>query len=520
MPLPNLIDPILYRPASQSTPGSPPFVPSDIWKAYDFLPIYSKGVTGSGTRIAIIDAYGDPSISSDLSSFDSIAGLPSTTVNIYYPDGVPRGSVSGWAIETALDVEWAHAIAPGATIDLVIGQDNSLQHLYDAVRYVANNLPQEYTLSMSWGDFETNYPTTGAYTITTMHQLFVTITGHGTSIFASSGDSGSTGCCAIQYPASDPLVVGVGGTTLQLDTNASYVSEQAWSGSTAGDSIVFAKPSWQNNLGGQLSRSSVDVSYDADPNTGVIVIQGGSQLTVGGTSAGSPQWAALIDLAAEANSKGLGAIAPRLYNATAYHDVRSGFNGYYNAGTGWDYPTGLGTPDASGIISAFVSPLAVGVADSRAFQGLSVTTKGALGLAPFTGQLTGTLNVVARNSTTGIVGFNKTFTVNGLQLQSRGSAYMGSLVFNIPMTPYPLSSNLQVSANSSVVTYSVTVTRSIDPASSGVVNIQDLALVASAFNTTSGSPGYDGRADIDGSGAVNIVDLAYVASYFNAAVYN
>jgi subtilase family serine protease len=109
--LPEVHHPIIYRPASLSSPGSPPFVPSDIRKAYNYLPLYSRGIKGNGTRIAIIDAYGDPSLSTDLSSFNSLTGLPPVTLNIFYPDGPPRRTNSGWAIEIALDVEWAHSIA-------------------------------------------------------------------------------------------------------------------------------------------------------------------------------------------------------------------------------------------------------------------------------------------------------------------------------------------------------------------------------------------------------------------------
>jgi subtilase family serine protease len=110
---PQVQHPLVYRPLSSALPGSPPYVPSDIRQGYDFNPLYARGVNGSGTRIAIIDAFGDPSMSKDLSSFDSQTGLPPATMNTYYPDGQPATRDSGWALETALDVEWAHAIAPG-----------------------------------------------------------------------------------------------------------------------------------------------------------------------------------------------------------------------------------------------------------------------------------------------------------------------------------------------------------------------------------------------------------------------
>jgi subtilase family serine protease len=440
-------------------------------------------------------------------------------VNYYYPDGLPRKSDSNWAVEVALDVEWAHAVAPQATIDLIIGLDNSLQHLYDAVQYVANNLPQEATLSMSWGDFETNYPTTGPYTIDAMHKLFSTTTSHGTTIFASSGDTGSLGCCAIQYPASDPLVVGVGGTTLTLNSNASYSSEQAWGGSTAGNSIVFPKPSWQQGQGDPLTRDSVDVSYVADPNTGVLVVQGGSQFEVGGTSAGSPQWAGLIALAAEAQGQGLGAINPHLYKLSTYHDVVHGFNSYYYATSGWDYPTGLGTPDAYKTIAALVPPVPVAANDTGTMQGATVTTTTALTVSQFTGLLSGTAMVIAKNSTTGTPLFSRNYNITAIQLSSRGLTYFGSFILNIPLTTRPLSSNIRVSEEAGNATATIALTRRLDMNGDGVVNILDLSYVASVYGITANSSTYNPNADVDANGTIDIVDLAYVAAYFNAPDY-
>src|SRR6266571_2648648 len=137
--LPDVEHPLIYHPASQTSLGTPPYFPSEIWKAYDYAPLYSLGIKGNNTRIAVIDAYGDPTWSSDMTSFNTLTSLPPATVNVYYPDGVPRRGNSGWALETALDIEWAHAIAPAATVDLVIAQDASIAHIYDAINYVANN---------------------------------------------------------------------------------------------------------------------------------------------------------------------------------------------------------------------------------------------------------------------------------------------------------------------------------------------------------------------------------------------
>src|SRR5438046_7822794 len=147
-PLLQVEHPLIYRPMSLASPGAPPYVPSDIRIAYDFTPLYAHSINGSSTRIAIIDAYGDSKLSSDLSSFDSLTGLTPGRLNTYYPNATPTQKNSGWALETALDVEWAHAIAPGAIIDLVRSPASGLGPIVDAMSYVANNLTYETLLFM------------------------------------------------------------------------------------------------------------------------------------------------------------------------------------------------------------------------------------------------------------------------------------------------------------------------------------------------------------------------------------
>ena len=512
--MPEIRHPIIYRPASLSSPGSPPFVPSDIRKAYNFLPLYSKGIKGNGTRIAIIDAYGDPSLSSDLSSFNSLTGLPPASLNIFYPDGPPRRTDSGWALETALDVEWAHSIAPSATIDLVVAFDSSLGHVFDGIAYVANSLPNERVVSMSFGLAELSYPSTGSFTIAATHQLFVTITSHGTTPFASSGDSGAAACCNPEYPASDPLVVAIGGTSLTLNSDASYGSETTWTGSGAGSSTVFTKPAWQQGLGDSM-RDIADVSYVGDPNTGVLVVQGGLEYQVGGTSAGSPQWAALIDLASQANARTYGSINSKLYKLSSYHDVKSGSDNFFSASPGWDYPTGTGTPDASGIVVALSPAIPLSLNSSTVFEGITVDTTGSLGLLATNNTLSGTASVVASNSTTGTVLYNRTYTIPNVKLSNVTGTLQGSFVLSIGMSPYTLSSNIFVKDTAGNASATIGVTRRVDVNGDGRVDILDLAFVAGAFGSTLNGSMYDGHADIDGNGMVDITDLATIAFYFN-----
>jgi subtilase family serine protease len=469
---------------------------------------------GNGTRIAIVDAYGDPSLSTDLSTFNSLTGLPPATLNTYYPDGPPKRTSSSWAIETALDVEWAHSIAPSATIDLVVAYDSALSHVFDGIAYVANSLPSETVLSMSFGIAESSYPTTGSYTIAAHHQLFVTITSHGTTPFASSGDSGATSCCDPIYPASDPLVTSVGGTSLTLNPDASYGSETTWSGSGAGSSTVFSKPTWQQGLGDTM-RDVVDVSYDGDPNTGVLVVQGGHEYQVGGTSAGSPQWAALMALASQANGQSYGVVNAKLYKISSFHDITTGSDTFFSAGAGWDYPTGLGTPDATMIVNSLSPAIPLAMNDSIVFQGVEVTTTGNLGILVASQTVSGTASVIARNSTTGQVLFNRTYTIPNIKLLNQTGTLQGSFLLSIEVSPYPLSSNISVKETAGNPSLSIQVTRRVDIDGNGMVNIGDLATVASVYHSTLGSPNYSGNADIDANGIVDVADLSIVAFYYH-----
>jgi subtilase family serine protease len=341
------IKPLLdAKPLSATNPGVPPFTPQQIWKAYDFNPLLSAGYNGAGQVIVIVDAYGSKTITTDVAKFCSQFSLPACTLTIYYPNGKPRRSDSGWAIETSLDVEWAHAIAPQATIALIVAYDASFNNIYNAISYAVNSVPNVKAISMSFGALETDFPTTGSYTISAYHALFVTAANKGISCFASSGDSGATTANDIIYPASDPLVTAVGGTTLYLNSDGSYKSESAWSGSGGGASRVFTEPAYQTSVGNNM-RDIADVAYDADPNTGVYVYCSRSWYQVGGTSAGAPQWAALLAIAVQYHGHTYADVNPELYSISlsVYHDITTGNNGYYSAGSGWDYPTGWGTPD-------------------------------------------------------------------------------------------------------------------------------------------------------------------------------
>ena len=317
------------------------YSPAQIRQAYGFSQLYST-TTGAGQTIAIIDAYGSSSIQKDLNSFCSYFGLPAATVDIRYPQGKP-GANSGWAQETSLDVEWAHAIAPGAHIMLVVAANASVGNLLGAVDYaVANGAT---VVSMSWGAGEYAGETTDDSHFNHPGVTFV----------ASAGDSGE----AVEWPAASPYVVGVGGTSLHLNSSSVRTSETAWSGSGGGISQYEPAPSWQSGWSGLSSRGVPDVSYVADPNTGVEVVYGGRLYVFGGTSVGAPQWSALVALANSLNTSPLSSADTALYSAAGtsdtingsfYYDITSGNNGTDTddyAIPGYDLVTGLGSPVAN-----------------------------------------------------------------------------------------------------------------------------------------------------------------------------
>ena len=318
------------------------YSPAQIRHAYGFDQLSADG---TGQTIAIVDAYGSSSIQKDLNTFDSYFKLPAATVSIYYPQGKP-GANSGWAQETSLDVEWAHAIAPGATIVLVVAKSASFTDLLGAVDYAVNTV-HATVVSMSWGGSESSGETSYDYHFNVPGVTFV----------ASAGDSGES----VEYPAASPYVVGVGGTSLRLNSSSDRSTETAWSGSGGGISQYESAPSWQSSWSGLSFRGVPDVSYVADPNTGVEVVYGGRLYVFGGTSVGAPQWAALVALANSLNTSPLNSADSALYSAAGtadtingsfYYDITSGNNGTDSddyAIAGFDLVTGLGSPAANNL---------------------------------------------------------------------------------------------------------------------------------------------------------------------------
>jgi subtilase family serine protease len=290
----------------------------------------------------------------DLNTFCSYFGLPAITVPVYYPQGRPGGN-TGWAQETALDVEWAHAIATNASIVLVVAKTASINNLLGAVDYAVNILGAT-VVSMSWGGSESSSEV----------QWDSHFTKPGVTFVASSGDSGESN--GVEYPAASTNVLSVGGTSLYLDGNNNRASETGWSGSGGGLSVVESLPAFQNGWLAGSARGVPDVSYVADPNTGVEVVFGGRLYVFGGTSVGAPQWAGLIALANSGRSSNLNPASTALYsvasagadiiNSSNLFDIKSGSDGSDpddNAVAGYDLVTGLGSPIGTGLIQALIN---------------------------------------------------------------------------------------------------------------------------------------------------------------------
>lgn len=344
------------------------YTPSQIKTAYD----YNGQYNGAGKTIAIIDAYGSSTLSSDLSCFDSTFGLPAATLSVVTPFGKVRGSNSNWGMETTLDVEWAHAMAPGASILLIITPSASLSYLInDAVPYAVNHGAD--VISMSWGSYEdqlscTTWDQESAY--------FASAVSAGAIPVAASGDNGAFNgnTLSVLYPASDPNVVGTGGTSLTTSASGAYSSEVVWDTSPTeatggGVSTCFPEPSYQSSAGVTVTSASgpqpangrvvPDVSYDSDPNTGYWVYDTNGftgWVQVGGTSAAAPQWSAIFADAESAGASISGtSIHGQIYSltGTSIHDITSGNNNYYFATTGYDATTGVGSPVESAIVGAW-----------------------------------------------------------------------------------------------------------------------------------------------------------------------
>jgi subtilase family serine protease len=367
--------------------------PDQIRAAYAIQPLLDRGITGKGRTIVIIDAFAPPTVAADLHTFDTTWGLPDPKLSIIAPQGVPAFDPNddnqvGWSGEIALDVQWAHVVAPQAKIVLVEARSNDDADILAATRYaVDHNLGD--VISQSFGEDER---CVDPAILKAQHALFATASRRGITLIASAGDQGSAQptCDGSSYslaassPASDPYVLAIGGTSLKADpASGAYQSETVWNetdeyGAAGGGgySVLYSRPDYQRGTVSRHSRGLPDVSYDGGINGGVLVYWEGGFWIFGGTSSGSPQWAGVTALAGQLAHHRLGLLQPRLYQLgrsraarSTLHDIVVGDNHYaftddsgqlvtipgYRATRGWDAATGLGTPIASGLVPFLAS---------------------------------------------------------------------------------------------------------------------------------------------------------------------
>jgi subtilase family serine protease len=400
------------------------YSPSDLRTAYG----YPAGLNGSGQTIMIVDAYGSPTVQSDLATFDAAFGLPAPpSFTVDCDAGCPNPSlngkdgatIEGWAEETSLDVQWAHAMAPGANIVLVVAPTPHGNAINDAEALAIAKYPGAI-MSQSFGSFESSIHGAGNnIQLQQAHQNYATAAAAGDTVLASAGDWGATNLGPTEnavYPASDPLVTGVGGTegnpyynglagsppptcvigipctvglatvTCTTGTNCpttAYGGEQVWNepffGAATGgaESIIFPTPSFQSGVNGSTHRTTPDVSYNAAISGGVLTYLGflgpaSGFYIFGGTSAGSPQWASVIAIADQARGLAakpkLGYLNNTIYGiaegagySSTFHDITVGNDQLagtpfgYSAHSGYDIASGWGTPQVGHLVAALAA---------------------------------------------------------------------------------------------------------------------------------------------------------------------
>lgn len=387
----HLLDPTLDIPPTTTLCrvnfGISCYSPIQMRTAYHLAPLYGLGVTGAGRTIAIVDAYGSPTIEHDLHVFDQTYGIADPpSLKVIQPAGHstfdPTDPVQiGWGQETTLDVEYAHAIAPGANILLVetpVAETEGVTgfpEIVAAENYVVDHHLAD-VITQSFGATETTFPSRRS--LLDLRSAFVNAAAHGVTVLASSGDAGATNAISADgsvlssvpvtlWPSSDPLVTSIGGTQLQLDVAGRRTSpDVTWNdrfGATGGGlSQVFSRPAFQDGVRSIVGthRGTPDVSMSAAVDGAAIFYYSfdpahvGWHL-VGGTSEASPLFSGIVALTAQLAHHSLGTINQDLYTlnrvrASGVVDVTSGDNSFagvtgYPARTGYDLATGIGTVD-------------------------------------------------------------------------------------------------------------------------------------------------------------------------------
>jgi kumamolisin len=343
------------------------YTPLQLGALYDF----PAETDGSGQTVAIIE-LGGGFAQSDLDTYFRGLGVTSPTVTAVPVDGgknVPGGDPNGADGEVLLDIEVVGALAPGAVL-LVYFAPNTDAGFLDAVADAAHATPTPVAMSISWGQNEDQWT---AQARTALDDAMADAAALGVTVTAAAGDNGSSdgstdGTAHADFPAASPHALACGGTSLRA-TGDTVQSETVWNdgaqgGATGGGvSGAFPLPSWQQGAGVPTTQAAgggrgvPDVAGNADPETGYQVLIDGKQTVIGGTSAVAPLWAALTARLAQALDAPLGLLQPKLYaTPSSFRDITTGNNGAYQAHTGWDACTGLGTPRGTALLNALRQP--------------------------------------------------------------------------------------------------------------------------------------------------------------------
>ena len=400
------LDPVQISPgvhngkASPTAPGGG-LTPAQVRAAYSLAPLYKQGIDGAKQTIVIVDSFGSPTIASDLHHFDNYFGLqdppslrviqPAGKVSPYHASNSNR---AGWASETTLDVEWAHVMAPGASIVLVETPTSENEgttgfpQIVTAEKYVLRHKLGQ-VISQSFAATEQTFSPTKDYAaISNLRSAYELASRDHVTVLAATGDEGVTSykynmvdeytSPAVSWPGTDPLVTAVGGTQLSLRPNGVRRSpDVAWNDSGGGRSIVFGRPSYQSTVRGLTGphRGVPDISMDASCRSSVAIygsFYGGSKgqwTPICGTSLATPLFAGIVALAdqyaAQHGGHALGLINPAIYQIEARHepgvvDITRGNNSQtvnqggkvykvagFSARRGYDLVTGVGTVDAA-----------------------------------------------------------------------------------------------------------------------------------------------------------------------------
>jgi subtilase family serine protease len=423
------VHPAVMLPADRFVSAAPPttaqceaalkircYQPFQLQKAYDLNPLYQNGYDGSGKTIAIVDSYGSPTIGRDLARFDRDFNLPPPpSFVVIQPAGPvpayrPTGNRIGWAFETSLDVEWAHAIAPGANILLVetpVAETEGtvgFPQIVKAENYVIDHQLGD-VISQSFGATEETFPS--AQSLLDLRSAYINAAKHHVSVLAGTGDEGATnfktnGSLYLHpvssWPDTDPLVTAVGGTLLHLDSQGNRISQDTVYNDTnnvavnefifgnagpnanaagGGTSIIFNRPQYQNDVEDVVgdARGVPDISMSGDCAGAVDVFLSFKGLPAGyylvcGTSESTPLFAGVIAIADQFAKRDLGLLNPALYDladedGSGIVDVTRGNltvsftqNGSLHTVHGpaakddYDLASGLGTVDAAKLVRA------------------------------------------------------------------------------------------------------------------------------------------------------------------------